>query len=97
MTLQLRITTIDRGALQTFAAEWKQTIKPLREKIGVAIPDAWTVPTTNPFIWRMQYDGPQSWGSLDKAHFDHPERHAMDPDPARHIARMENVFIDKVV
>lgn len=97
MTLQLRIYTINRGALQPFAEEWKQTIKPLREKIGFAIPAAWAVPATNQFIWLLQYDGSQSWATLDKAFLDHPERRAMDPDPARHIARMENVFIEKVV
>ena len=96
MPLQMRTYTINRGALQTFVLEWRQTIKPLREQIGFDIPAAWTVAETNQFIWLMHYDGPESWASLDKVYFDHPERRAMDPDPARHIARMQDVFIDPV-
>jgi hypothetical protein len=70
---------------------------PIREKIGFTIPAAWAVPATNPFIWLMRYDGPESWEALDQAFFAHPERRAANPDPARHIARMENYFIDPVV
>ena len=95
MPLQLRIYTINRGALDVFAEEWRRTIKPLREELGFDIPEAWTVPETNQFIWLMRYDGPASWESLDKVYFEHPDRRAMDPDPARHIARMQNFFVDK--
>ena len=96
MPLQMRIYIINRGALQTFAEEWKQTIKPLREKIGSNIPDAWTVCETNQFIWLMHYSSPESRASLDQAFHQHPERRATPPDPARHIARMQNLFIDPV-
>jgi len=96
MPLQMRIYTINRGSLAAFSDEWKQTIKPIREKVGFDIPAAWTVSETNQFIWLMHYDGPQSWESLDRAFFSHPERRTMNPDPARHIARMQNYFIDPV-
>ena len=96
MPLQLRIYTINRGALEAFAAEWKTTIKPLREKLGFTIPSAWTLPATNQFVWLMQYDGPESWEALDQSYFSHPDRLAMDPNPARHIARMEAYFIEPV-
>ena len=96
MPTQLRIYSINRGALQEFAAEWEKTIKPLRLKLGFSIDGAWTVEATNQFVWIMCYDGPESWETLDQAYFQSPERHAMDPDPARHIARMEHYFIKPV-
>lgn len=96
MPLQMRIYTINRGALDAFAEEWKRTIKPIREKIGFDIPAAWTVAETNQFIWLMRYDGPESWESLDRAFFAHPDRRAITPDPARHIARMQNYFVEPV-
>ena len=96
MPLQMRTYTINRGALHDFAQEWAQTIKPLREKIGFDIPAAWTVAETNQFIWLMHHSSPETWDSLDQAFHQHPERRAMNPNPARHIARMENHFIETV-
>ena len=96
MPLQMHIYTINRGALLDFAQVWKQVIKPLREKIGFGIPAAWTVAEAHQFTWLMQYNGPESWESLDQAFYRHPARRAMNPNPARHIARMENHFIDPV-
>ena len=96
MPLQMRTYTINRGALHDFAQEWAQTIKPLREKIGFDIPAAWTVAETNQFICLMHHSSPETWDSLDQAFHQHPERRAMKPNPARHIARMENQFIETV-
>lgn len=94
MLTQLRVYTINRGALKDFADEWEQMIKPLRLKLGFSIEGAWTVEATNQFVWIMSYDGPKSWDTLDRAYFQSPERHAMQPDPARHIARMEHFFME---
>ena len=62
MTTQLRMYTINRGALQQFAQEWNDNIRP-------------------------------SWEELDQAYFNSDERLAMDPNPARNIARMEEYFM----
>ena len=96
MPTQLRIYSINRGALKEFAAEWEKMIKPLRLKLGFKIDGAWTVEATNQFVWIMRYDGQASWETLDEAYFQSPVRKAMDPDPARHIARMEHYFIKPV-
>ena len=96
MPVQLRTYTINRGALREFAAEWERLIKPLRLKLGFKIEGAWMVEATNQFVWIMSYDGPQSWETLDRAYFQSPERHAMQPDPARHIARMEHFFMEAI-
>ena len=97
MTTQLRIYTINRGALLQFAQEWNDHIRPLREKLGFYILGAWTVSSTNQFVWIMGYDGPDSWEERDQAYFNSDERRAMDPNPARNIARMEEYFMETVL
>ena len=86
MTLHPCITTISQGSLETFPDACKRTITPLRERIGFDTPEAPKAHDGNQFIWTMGCDGPESRGSLDKAFIEHPERQAMDPDPARFIA-----------
>lgn len=93
MPVQLRLYTINKGALAQFAQEWNEGIRPLREKLGFRIRGAWTCESTNQFIWLMEYDGPESWDAKDRAYFDSAERKAMQPDPARHIARVEQYFV----
>jgi hypothetical protein len=96
MAIQIRIYTINKGALKLFANEWDEKIRPLREKIGFRVPGAWTIEATNQFVWLMEYDGPDSWDALDKAYFDSDERRDMDPNPGRLIARMEQYFMEPV-
>ncbi|MDW7773172.1 MAG: NIPSNAP family protein [Desulfobulbaceae bacterium] len=94
MPVQLRIYTINRGALDEFAREWEAAIKPLRIKIGFQVLGAWKLRESNQFAWIIGYDGPKKWEELDLEYHRSPERHAMDPDPARNIARMEHFFMD---
>jgi hypothetical protein len=96
MPTQLRIYTLNRGALAEFAAEWRDQIAPLRQKLGFRILGAWSAKATNQFVWLLAYDGPQPWELADQAYYQAPERRAMSPDPARHIARVEQYFVDEV-
>jgi len=96
MAVQLRIYTINRGALNHWTTEWKEMIKPLREKLGFKILGSWTIEETNQFVWLLSYDGHSSWATLDKAFHQSDERREMKPDPARNIARIEHYFIDPV-
>lgn len=96
MITQLRIYTINKGALHQFAQEWNDNIRPLREKLGFRILGAWTIQSTNQFVWILGYDGPVSWEDRDQAYFNSKERLAMNPNPARNIARMEEYFIETV-
>ncbi len=93
MTLQLRIYTINKGELEQFASEWKDQVRPLREKIGFRVFGAWISESTNQFIWLMGYDGSDPWEVRDSAYFNSPERKNMQPDPARRIARVEQYFV----
>lgn len=96
MLVQLRIYTINRGALNEWVEEWQEQIKPLRLKLGFEILGAWTVAETNQFLWILSYDGPESWDTLDQAYHQSEERRAMVPDPARNIARMEHFFMNPI-
>jgi len=93
---QLRTYTIRPGAMDQWVAEWTAKVKPLREKLGFTILNAWIVPQKSQFVWIMAHDGSKEWAELDAAYFNAPERTAMDPDPARHIEKMEERFIETV-
>ncbi len=95
MKLQLRTYTINKGALSEWTEEWRTQLVPLREKQGFKVLEAYTIPSTNQFVWLMAFEG-ENWESADQAYFDSPERKTMQPDPARLIARMENVFVTRV-
>lgn len=96
MPVQLRLYTIKAGALDAFASEWAENIRPLRLSLGFSIWGAWKVEATNQFVWVMAYEGPESWDVLDRAYHKSPQRRTMQPDPARHIVRMEHHFIEPV-
>ncbi|HJV65249.1 MAG TPA: NIPSNAP family protein [Geomonas sp.] len=96
MREQVRIYTINKGALHQFVAEWKEKVRPLREKLGFVIVAGWTVEATNQFIWVQRFAGEGSWEEADQAYFASAERKAMDPDPARLIARMEQYYAEPV-
>jgi hypothetical protein len=97
MKQQLRIYTINKGALEQFVTEWREKLVPLREKHGFRVLEAYTLPSTNQFVWTMAFDGTDAdWESADKAYFASPERLSMQPDPGRLIARMENIFAARV-
>lgn len=94
MPVQLRLYTINRGSLHEWVSEWEEKVRPLRLKLGFEITGAWTIPETNQFCWILKYEGPESWEKMDKAFHQSEERRAMQPDPARLIARMEDYFMD---
>ena len=97
MPTQLRIYTINRGSLQQFAAEWKQHVLPLRLKYGFQIQGAWLIPASNQFAWLITYDGPESWEAQEAEYYSSAERKAMQPDPARLIARAEQEFVESIL
>lgn len=93
MPKQLRIYTINKHQLETFAEEWQRQLKPLRESLGFSIPSAYLNKETNQFIWILSYNGNQNWNELDQRYHQSNERKTMQPDPARNIARVEKWFI----
>ena len=96
MPTELHIYTINHGALDTFAAEWRDKIKPLRIKFGFQVEAGWAVKATNQFVWLLSYDNAENWENQNQAFYQSAERRALDPDPARHIARVEQYFVDSI-
>lgn len=97
MTTQLRIYTINRGQLQQFTQEWKEKVLPLRVEHGFQIEAAWIVESTNQFVWVISYQGSEDWQAKEEAYYASTARTAMEPNPARLIARAVELEIKRVL
>jgi hypothetical protein len=64
---------------------------------GFTIDRADVIRETNEFVWIVSYDGPEDWEAKQAAYYGSPERKAVSPDPARHIAKARRWFIEPVV
>ena len=96
MPTQIHIYTINRGRLDTFASEWRDKIKPLREKFGFAVSGGWKVKDTSQFIWFLSRDSAADRDAQNQAFYKPVKRRTLQPDPARHIARVEQYFVESV-
>ena len=86
MELVLRIYTIKPGELDDWVDEWRAHVLPLRRRLGFEVLGAWVSEEESAFAWLLGYDGPEGLAAANVAYYDSPERAALDPDPARHIA-----------
>ena len=99
MELVLRIYTIRPGELDEWLAEWREHVVPLRRTAGFEVLGAWTTaesadePAT--FTWLLAYGGPDL-EAANAAYYDSPQRQALDPDPARHIAEARQLRVRAV-
>lgn len=93
---QLRIYTIKPGEMGEWIAEWGRLIAPLRRQYGFQVLGAWTIEAENQFVWILRYSGASTWEEADAAYYASPERAALEPDPARHIAEAETRQIKSV-
>lgn len=87
MTWQIREYTVKPGEMADWVEEWRAAIVPLREGLGFKVLGAWTVDGTDQFIWIIGYEGPKAWDEAEADYYASPERKALDPDPARHLAQ----------
>ena len=94
MPAQIHIYTINRDSLDDFAAEWRDKIKPLREKFGFKVSGGCKVKETNQFVWFLSRDTSEDWQAQNQAFYQSEERRSLQPDPARHIARVEQYFVE---
>jgi hypothetical protein len=97
LTRQLRIYRIEEGRLPEFMEGWLHGVRPLRERHGFVVEEAWSVPEEDRFIWIVSYDGPELWTDKEAAYYASPERQMMVPDPAKLIAEQWNWFVEPVV
>jgi hypothetical protein len=94
---QLREYRITAGQLDRFVEEWTAQLAPLRRAIGFTIPDAWTVPDEDRFIWLLAHPGDwDAFEAADRRYFASPERKAFSPDPARLIEEQRTVRLIEV-
>jgi hypothetical protein len=84
--LQLRVYEIQPGRLQQFADEWRDHVLPLRRQFGFQVLGAWTGEQDDTFAWLLGHDA-DDFARADTAYYESPERAALDPDPARLVAR----------
>ncbi len=66
--------------------EWSRFIVPLRRGLGFQVLGAWTIEEDDRFVWIVGYDGPKTWDEAERDYYESPERKALDPNPARHLA-----------
>jgi len=88
--------TIRPGEMPAWLEEWRRLIAPLRRRHGFEIVGAWTSESDR-FVWILRYTGSKTWDEADAGYYAAPERAAMQPDPARHIAKAEQWLISEVV
>lgn len=96
MVSQLRMYRAKEGELDAFIEEWRAKILPLRRKFGFKVEGAWTKRETGEFIWIISYEGPEGFEARDAAYYDSPERKAVSPSPARHLAEQNTRLMTSV-
>jgi NIPSNAP len=86
VTSQLREYTVKSGEMAQWVEEWRSRIVPLRVRAGFTVLGAWTVAGADQLVWIIGYDGPKAWQEAESDYYASPERKALQPDPARHLA-----------
>jgi ribosomal protein L11 methylase PrmA len=97
MKNQLRIYTIKPGEMKDWVEEWSAKIAPLRRRHGFEVVGSWTIDGEERFVWILGYAGPKSWAEAEADYYGSPERKAIAPDPARHIASQEHHLMSPTV
>jgi len=100
MQLVLRIYTIRPGELDEWVEEWREHVVPLRRAAGFDVLGAWATEETADepatFTWLLGYDGAEGLEAASAAYYHSPERQALEPDPARHIAEARELPVRAV-
>lgn len=97
MVSQLRMYQVKQGELDAFIEEWRARVVPLRRRFGFRVEGAWAIREKGEFIWILSYDGPDGFEKRDAAYYASPERKALSPDPARHLARIDTRLMTSVL
>jgi hypothetical protein len=90
MKHQLRMYVIKPGEMNDWVDEWNTQLVPLRRRYGFEVLGAWKTDGDDRFVWILHYSGPKSWAEAEADYYGSPERKAISPDPARHIASQEH-------
>ena len=93
MRFQLRDYRIKPGEMRDWVGEWSAHIRPLREKFGFQVVGAWVLAEQDRFLWILARE---DFEAADRRYYESAERRALDPDPARHLAVIEQHFMEPV-
>jgi hypothetical protein len=93
---ELRVYSVRPGAMEAWVAEWRQHVYPLRLAFGFSVLAAWIVEGEDRFVWLVEYGG-DDYAAANTAYYESPERHALDPDPARHLTATEHWPLHTVI
>jgi hypothetical protein len=96
MEYRLRIYEVKQGEMSAWIDEWSRLIRPLRERLGFRVLGAWASEDANTFVWLLGYDGADGYEAADAAYYALPERAAVRPDPARHLAATRQLEVKPV-
>jgi hypothetical protein len=91
---QLRDYRVKTEELDEWLAEWREQVYPLRLVSGFELVGAWIAREQNRFVWIIGHDDLQA---ANDAYYASPDRAAMDPDPARHLARVEETRLERIL
>jgi hypothetical protein len=91
MATMLRMYTVKPGEMEDFCREWGEHILPLRLQSGFRVMGPWVIDETNQFVWLLEHDG--DFKVADARYYEAPERKSLDPDPVRHLAKIEHWMV----
>lgn len=94
MEYRLRDYQVKPGELDEWLAEWRQKVYPLRLAAGFEVVGAWVAREHNRFVWIV---GHEHFATANDDYYASPERAAMDPDPARHLAQVEEIQLEPIL
>ena len=93
---QLRVYRVHAGEMDEWLGEWRSVIVPLRRRLGFEVAGAWVQRAEDRFAWLLAYDGPEGIEAANERYYDSPERAAVDPNPARHLAAQDAWVMEAV-
>jgi NIPSNAP len=93
MRFQLRMYRIKPGEMDEWVEEWRERVLPLRRERGFSVVGPWIRREEDLFVWLIGHDDLEA---ANKAYYASPERVALDPDPARHLAETQTWILDPV-
>jgi hypothetical protein len=77
-----------------WVSEWSRCIRPLRKRFGFRVVGAWTIAHEDRFVCILAHG---DFEAADRNYYDSAERRALEPDPARHLARITHHLIEPLV
>ncbi|ETW99155.1 MAG: hypothetical protein ETSY2_41425 [Candidatus Entotheonella gemina] len=96
MVAQLRIYTINRGMMASWLQLFYEHIRPLHERLGMPVQNAWVNAERTEFIWVRSFNDREEIEAKEAAYFASPERTALGDQPTRHIAKIEVRVMEEV-